>query len=191
MGDTFCGLGVVMKSAWLGAALAFGLCASSANAAVTYVYTGQTFSFIRGAYTATDRVTGSLTVAEELTTPGAFTPLSYSFSDGYQTITESTGDLAATAFSFDAFDPSGAPTIWQVLLQRFGNNAILSQHTADVAFSDNLDNIGDTSRSGPGAWTVIRPATVGGVPEPATWSLMILGFGALGATLRRRREVAA
>lgn len=28
------------------------------------------------------------------------------------------------------------------------------------------------------------------VPEPATWALFILGFGAIGATLRRRRQVA-
>lgn len=26
-----------------------------------------------------------------------------------------------------------------------------------------------------------------GVPEPATWTMMILGFGAVGATMRRRR----
>ena len=25
------------------------------------------------------------------------------------------------------------------------------------------------------------------VPEPATWGMMIVGFGAMGATLRRRR----
>jgi hypothetical protein len=29
-----------------------------------------------------------------------------------------------------------------------------------------------------------------GVPEPATWSMMILGLGAIGATLRRRARVA-
>jgi hypothetical protein len=29
------------------------------------------------------------------------------------------------------------------------------------------------------------------VPEPAAWTLMIVGFGAAGATLRRRREAAA
>ena len=34
-------------------------------------------------------------------------------------------------------------------------------------------------------------ASGGGVPEPASWALMILGFGATGAALRRRRLVAA
>lgn len=29
------------------------------------------------------------------------------------------------------------------------------------------------------------------VPEPATWALMIVGFGSIGATMRRRRPVAA
>ena len=32
---------------------------------------------------------------------------------------------------------------------------------------------------------------VGGVPEPASWALMIMGFGAAGATLRRRRTLMA
>jgi hypothetical protein len=33
-------------------------------------------------------------------------------------------------------------------------------------------------------------AGAGGVPEPASWALMIMGFGAVGATLRRRRTAA-
>jgi hypothetical protein len=32
---------------------------------------------------------------------------------------------------------------------------------------------------------------VAGVPEPATWALMLLGFGGMGAALRRRRTSAA
>ncbi len=31
----------------------------------------------------------------------------------------------------------------------------------------------------------------GGVPEPATWAMMILGLGGVGATLRRRRRMTA
>jgi hypothetical protein len=33
--------------------------------------------------------------------------------------------------------------------------------------------------------------TTGGVPEPATWGLMVLGFGGLGAVLRRQRATPA
>jgi hypothetical protein len=35
------------------------------------------------------------------------------------------------------------------------------------------------------------PGGSGAVPEPASWALMILGFGAAGSLLRRRRMVAA
>jgi hypothetical protein len=33
--------------------------------------------------------------------------------------------------------------------------------------------------------------TTGGVPEPMSWAMMILGFGGVGGVLRRRRELAA
>ena len=32
---------------------------------------------------------------------------------------------------------------------------------------------------------------VGGVPEPSTWAMMLLGFGAIGLVLRRQRRAAA
>lgn len=35
---------------------------------------------------------------------------------------------------------------------------------------------------------VVNPPS--GVPEPATWAMLILGFGAVGATLRRRQQTA-
>ena len=39
-------------------------------------------------------------------------------------------------------------------------------------------------------WGDVVAATRGGVPEPATWALMITGFGLAGASLRRRRVAA-
>ncbi|MCW5735311.1 MAG: PEPxxWA-CTERM sorting domain-containing protein [Enhydrobacter sp.] len=40
-------------------------------------------------------------------------------------------------------------------------------------------------------FAILSGAGVGGVPEPATWAMMILGFGALGVAARRRRALAA
>ena len=42
------------------------------------------------------------------------------------------------------------------------------------------------------AWVFVSEVSFGGaVPEPASWAMMIVGFGLVGATLRRRRMVAA
>jgi hypothetical protein len=40
-------------------------------------------------------------------------------------------------------------------------------------------------------FTFASPGGAGGVPEPASWALMILGFGGVGSLVRRRRFVAA
>jgi len=37
----------------------------------------------------------------------------------------------------------------------------------------------------------VRAITTGGVPEPATWAMMILGLGAAGSLIRRRRRALA
>lgn len=41
------------------------------------------------------------------------------------------------------------------------------------------------------AVTLDRAGDVGGVPEPATWAMMMLGFGGVGYMLRRRQKVVA
>ncbi|WP_293680649.1 PEPxxWA-CTERM sorting domain-containing protein [uncultured Phenylobacterium sp.] len=50
------------------------------------------------------------------------------------------------------------------------------------AFNVGLDNI---------AFDVRAIDGTGPIPEPATWAMLILGFGAAGSVLRRRRPVAA
>ena len=40
-------------------------------------------------------------------------------------------------------------------------------------------------------WGDVFSAPGGAVPEPATWALMIIGFGAAGSTIRRRKAVVA
>lgn len=48
-----------------------------------------------------------------------------------------------------------------------------------------------TSRSGCGLQEIAFAEAVGGVPEPATWAMMILGFGAAGSLIRRQRRGSA
>lgn len=50
-------------------------------------------------------------------------------------------------------------------------------------------SFGDKTSSGYEGVQVI--ASAGGVPEPATWALMITGFGMAGSALRRRRTAVA
>lgn len=44
---------------------------------------------------------------------------------------------------------------------------------------------------GAGSLIGLSLAPAGAVPEPATWAMMLLGFGAIGATMRRRRSATA
>ncbi|WP_414902060.1 PEPxxWA-CTERM sorting domain-containing protein [Sphingomonas flavalba] len=38
-----------------------------------------------------------------------------------------------------------------------------------------------------GTTSIVNPGPIGGVPEPATWAMMILGMGAVGGAMRRRK----
>ncbi|HEX7946054.1 MAG TPA: PEPxxWA-CTERM sorting domain-containing protein, partial [Phenylobacterium sp.] len=86
---------------------------------------------------------------------------------------DSSGKVIGTAFATgnDAYNVL-APTGAVALL--LGVN--------DDLFSDN---------NGALRVSVTGSSVTGGVPEPATWAMMIAGFGLAGATLRRRRTANA
>ena len=60
-------------------------------------------------------------------------------------------------------------------------------HTVEVFYADRQHTGAFLSLNLNSTDVVITPPT-GGVPEPAGWALMILGFGAAGAALRARRD---
>ena len=62
----------------------------------------------------------------------------------------------------NAFDPHGFPTGTSLINARF--------------------------TTGNGNLTAVVPSDLGAVPEPATWAMMIIGFGAMGYSMRRRRK---
>ena len=72
------------------------------------------------------------------------------------------------------FDISGATGV------AFFNNG-------NALYTINLQTAAATSLGTIGAGSLIG-LTAGAVPEPATWALMILGFGAVGGAMRRRAK---
>lgn len=61
-----------------------------------------------------------------------------------------------------------------------GQNYSLSFHGMNFTGGDNTAYIDDVSLS-----------AVGAVPEPSTWAMLLLGFGAVGLSMRRRKTLVA
>jgi hypothetical protein len=80
------------------------------------------------------------------------------------------------SFSFDA--AGGAPLVLQAQSTLYNGQQIF--FGSDISRNGNTGNVGAT----------LTPSVKGGVPEPATWAMMMIGFGGMGALLRRRRSQA-
>jgi len=108
---------------------------------------------------------------------------------------------AYDAVTFDIFKPTGGQTAWT--LSVYGTAVDLTGFTPLTKntnkFTVDGNGIGITNLTftfTPGEQD-IREIRVGdkiittGVPEPATWAMMLAGFGGMGALLRHRRRAAA
>ncbi len=88
-----------------------------------------------------------------------------------------------------------APGIYYLGFDQFGTHSILAGGILQgFDYSTQVNQFGTytltlTGTGGGGGVAIDHPPR-GPVPEPATWALMILGFGAAGAALRRRRNPA-
>jgi hypothetical protein len=100
--------------------------------------------------------------------------------------------------------PLNTPVLFRMdLLASVGSGGLLGSARSDFGQSSfklpgsgPAFNLAEGFTVNAGDWLVdnrfIDPlAPTGGVPEPASWALLILGFGAVGAVLRRRRLAAA
>ncbi len=124
-------------------------------------------------------------------------------STGYTKVTLSGGGRFS-ALQFLAGTSSGSTTYYEALL----GGIVVSTGTIGPVVSSELRYYGlsgggfDEVRLQTHFDTAFRPdrsdtgvfdsfAATGAVPEPATWALMIVGFGMVGATMRRRAVVVA
>lgn len=74
-----------------------------------------------------------------------------------------------------------------------GGRGFVTYSYSFIANTSGAFQLGFGTRSGDNIGPVLDNilVTQAGVPEPATWALLITGFGLVGAGLRRRRAVAA
>ena len=116
-----------------------------------------------------------------------FTP-SGSFDGSYYQLTFGTSTLLPNNPSRNAvnFITGGRPTFQSSGIYNFVLNTGLTQSGAtNLHFGVGDGNFGDNGGS-----YQITVSQLGAVPEPATWGMMLLGFGALGGAMRVRRRSA-
>ncbi len=101
---------------------------------------------------------------------------------------------ALGSYTLTAADLSSMPSITIQLSQSFVDqfNASIGSSDQRVALGASDSTISGTTTQGfwgsSGSGSASFLTVTAAVPEPATWSLMILGFGVTGAVLRRRER---
>lgn len=91
-------------------------------------------------------------------------------------------DWNVTLYGYDANNAQFSETFLANNNEFFNVNAIDGQVITHVSFTSASDLV---------AVGQVRIGGAAAIPEPATWPLMILGFGGAGAMLRRRRALVA
>jgi hypothetical protein len=169
--------------------MALFLCVPSVNAGTitTYTYTGNDFTYAQAPYTTSDSVTGSFTIAT--LAPNlvnqSIVPLSYSFSDGVQTLTNSNSVLGVVDIWTNA---SGAITGWGIGPTGSLGSTVSTAYAPGVFATEDVgayppgslasaDNTNDQ-----GAWTSVTSAT----PEPSSLALMSTALLVLAFVARKR-----
>jgi hypothetical protein len=155
----------------------FGFIASSA-------YLGDKSDFLNGTFSfdlAASAPSAQYADRPPLVLTGANGKVIFADSLGLPSPGFTTFSIKLNASSFYSGSPTGTRT-----------NVSASQFEAILADLEQVQVWGDWSPSVETArLDNVAMAANAGVPEPATWALMIMGFGGAGAALRRRRVAVA
>lgn len=162
---------------FVGALAAALMSASGAQATQTIVITGPSGTF------------GN----DDVTCPGGAAPCS--FTNVFNFMTPMGFNLAsATISSIETANPATALDFSSVTLNGVEFTNAVSDgsefrnlfNQALVQGADNTIRVAGTSGGNASFAGTLSFAAVSAVPEPATWAMMLIGFGAVGYSMRRR-----
>jgi len=163
-------------------------------------YGGNLFNDAAGAATPADIQTaialllnGTASTADSLPTnnTGAYNPpYAIDYSHVLNVITSSSGNIAGQPFNYVFSGPSFSG--YTIFGAHFGNTPDAGDQTNISAFW--LVNVGAnptntiTVTNGTGVSNAAIYGHAPAVPEPATWAMMLVGFGGIGMAMRRGRK---
>lgn len=179
-----------MRLIALAAAVTLSLIPSLASASTIYNYTGQAYSSATLPYNTSESVTGSFTLNTPLAanlTNGTVTPVSFSFSDGVQTITDQTA--FSSSFGDLSTDANGNIISYYIQINNLTQGFIKLSNVGGGLSGDSVRLTVGTSGSNTvaGSFAPIA-ASAAATPEPS--SLVLLGTSALGLLDAVRRRLA-
>jgi hypothetical protein len=169
-------------------AAAFTALAAPASAAVTTVdydfVTADGGSAGNGSFSFDSALTGLLTYEDldsfSITIGGGSYDLAYVLSGNFSVYRYF--GFNATTELFETADLGGFPQILSAIKDDFSSGFFVRDDSIKLARNYNPE-----SGELPFVRVAINSSTGGVVPEPATWAMMIAGFGLVGAVSRRRR----
>ena len=155
-----------------------------------YSYTGNDFTVATPPFNTSEYYYGDFTYAGILppnTSALNISPLSFSFTAGSITMTNTTPQLTITAFSVST-DPSGAIDAWDITLRIDPLNEVIF---SELTYSPVQDAVFSGSSLAynvdvPGSWVATDLTLPTSTPEPA--SLALLSVGLLGLRTIRRQS---
>jgi PEP-CTERM motif len=169
--------------------------APSARADTTYTYAGEPFTSFRGVCGNCLEIFGSFTVPELLgagLSSALITPMSFSFSDIQNTLTDTNTRQGSFTISTDA---RGNIISWDILLlESLGSDSLFLGTENDSFAVNDFDELAssvllhEASNTGsPGTWTMSTASSA--VPEPSSLLLLATGLlSAIGAAHRKQCE---
>lgn len=192
-----------MRRVLASAAVAACLLAPAAHAAVTYEYTGMQTITLEDMSEVVVNTSFTLTRPTYITN-GTFTPdtcssdnMSFSCGDMEFDDFENTFDVGGDFLSFGHSYDDGTTSFSGGAFYFFAPGAFAANGTYTTdGWPLNGPPIGPPDSEfaccfGSAGFATLKVSgipDVAGVPEPASWALLIMGFGGAGAVLRRRRN---